>query len=557
MDVTSNLYAALGSLQAYETGYWWIDALCINQLSNPKEKNKQVEMMHEIYKSAESVLVWLGDMEPAIKYALHLCGWLNEAVEQPEFPSEECTETWDALHAHSQPVTSNEPVSVLTATEMYGLANALRLNEDVRLTSGAFDQLDLPSFSSPTWRSFSDLFANQWLSRIWTFQEVMLARRASVRSGPVAISWSAFFNIGMRLSHTQLLFHPDVLRQEGDQRRLTRLRLFMNEPGQGEHFWLYVSEGRHRDVSEPVDRIYGVLSLASDEIRREIPVDYGTKAVENYRNVWKHATKVMMDHFGAGHILQLVDTSQIDTSLPSWCPHYDLVSKANGAMWCSGRAGFFSPSTTQIFLADESDEVQIGGFIIDKVKLVLNEFDWRLHSDDAHKLTEWLDAIESILRPCSANEGQLALWLAQCLLNYIPGAPDGSRMVGPTFPTKPAQSFQAIRLRWKELSEGIEARDSALNDSDWDLLQAVKAHMSRIWLDRVFFLTDRGYFGIAFRGIRLGDDLCLPVASAHFCVLRPQSDERTFVSMAYVHGHMLGEMLRNHTEGTHQMLRIR
>lgn len=39
--------------------YFWIDAICIDQ-SNTLERNHQVQMMSEIYKSAQFVMIWLG-----------------------------------------------------------------------------------------------------------------------------------------------------------------------------------------------------------------------------------------------------------------------------------------------------------------------------------------------------------------------------------------------------------------------------------------------------------------------------------------------------------------
>jgi hypothetical protein len=44
----------------HETHYLWVDALCINQADH-LEKVAQVKMMADIYRSADRVLIWLGD----------------------------------------------------------------------------------------------------------------------------------------------------------------------------------------------------------------------------------------------------------------------------------------------------------------------------------------------------------------------------------------------------------------------------------------------------------------------------------------------------------------
>lgn len=57
--ITQNLYQALLQLRKADSGYYWIDAICINQ-SDPTELARQVQMMGQIYSSAAQVTVWLG-----------------------------------------------------------------------------------------------------------------------------------------------------------------------------------------------------------------------------------------------------------------------------------------------------------------------------------------------------------------------------------------------------------------------------------------------------------------------------------------------------------------
>ncbi len=51
-------------LQAYkDDGYIWIDQICINQ-EDPDERNQQVSLMAAIYSRCESVILWLGSIQP-------------------------------------------------------------------------------------------------------------------------------------------------------------------------------------------------------------------------------------------------------------------------------------------------------------------------------------------------------------------------------------------------------------------------------------------------------------------------------------------------------------
>ena len=54
-----------------ETQPIWIDAICIDQ-DNIEERNHQVQMMGDIYRSATEVLVWLGEGEGGIEVALKM-----------------------------------------------------------------------------------------------------------------------------------------------------------------------------------------------------------------------------------------------------------------------------------------------------------------------------------------------------------------------------------------------------------------------------------------------------------------------------------------------------
>ncbi|KAH9877761.1 hypothetical protein J1614_002978, partial [Plenodomus biglobosus] len=79
--VQPNLYDFLThvSLQQLLTphqwaGYWWIDALCINQVhrnDNP-EKIAQLSQMKEIYAGARETIIWLGTGSPSLHQSLRL-----------------------------------------------------------------------------------------------------------------------------------------------------------------------------------------------------------------------------------------------------------------------------------------------------------------------------------------------------------------------------------------------------------------------------------------------------------------------------------------------------
>jgi hypothetical protein len=61
LKVTRSLFEALPRLTAQsDTGYLWIDQLCINQ-QDVEERNAQVSIMGKIYRQCARVLIWLGE----------------------------------------------------------------------------------------------------------------------------------------------------------------------------------------------------------------------------------------------------------------------------------------------------------------------------------------------------------------------------------------------------------------------------------------------------------------------------------------------------------------
>ncbi|KAF2494355.1 HET-domain-containing protein, partial [Lophium mytilinum] len=66
LPVRENLLHALSQLKNQIDTPIWIDAMCINQ-SDEVEKMSQLQMMTDIYRSANKVLIWLGKEIPEIK----------------------------------------------------------------------------------------------------------------------------------------------------------------------------------------------------------------------------------------------------------------------------------------------------------------------------------------------------------------------------------------------------------------------------------------------------------------------------------------------------------
>jgi Heterokaryon incompatibility protein (HET) len=159
MTVTLNLYSALRHLRRTDDiRTLWIDALCINQADAP-EKSDQVREMMKIYANADRVIVWLGEEADDSYMAIKAIEMLNH---------EESREAlFNCQHEH---------VCLSQLTKLY---NALIC-----------------------------LYERPWFSRVWIWQEVMVARDLVVCCGTSQTSWKPLKRAARRLWQLRAMIQP-------------------------------------------------------------------------------------------------------------------------------------------------------------------------------------------------------------------------------------------------------------------------------------------------------------------------------------------------------------
>ncbi|KAL1600679.1 hypothetical protein SLS60_007067 [Paraconiothyrium brasiliense] len=85
LEITGNLDLAFWTLRQEEAVLTiWVDAVCINQ-EDLGEKANQVARMDEIYKTADSVMAWLGPASETSSAALDFMDILAELSRSPEY----------------------------------------------------------------------------------------------------------------------------------------------------------------------------------------------------------------------------------------------------------------------------------------------------------------------------------------------------------------------------------------------------------------------------------------------------------------------------------------
>lgn len=262
----------------------WIDAVCIDQ-SNDAEKSVQIPLMSEVYKQAQQVLVWLGD----------------------------CTK------AEGNAFLAIKPITRILDTNP--TAPRLIHNDDDLASLG------LPPSSSPIWRNISKILARPWFTRLWVMQEVALARRVVVLYGTGTILWETFNRFLKASAAHNLYVNMFAPAANGGWTAFRALQIIRSS-SQSFAYGLFheagiaqlISELRSRDITNPVDRIYGVVGLLDPDIRHALTIDTTSPPFK----VFIEFTKCLIERYST---LVLNHTTSLEriADLPSCCPNFDSI----------------------------------------------------------------------------------------------------------------------------------------------------------------------------------------------------------------------------------------
>lgn len=294
--VSENLYLALLHLRKRRVALIWVDALCINQ-EDLAERARQVSHMDEVYRRASLVWVWLGDSDEFSELA------------------------FDELHDLGQ-----------------------HLDWDGAVPQGYLVK-DLDQHPRK-WRAISELLYRPWFRRMWIIQEVLSARRAMMICGKDAMDVDLFLRLIYSLFKAEMLksvlaFHPNRHELSGGPLRvaLSQLSFLVKAKFETMDFLArhkfkktllnFMAETRWAEATNPLDKVYGIFSLASDarslgywhsgeekrSPRRPFEIDYTLTKEEVFINV----TKAIICTSGSLEILRFAKYEPNSTSnLPSW-----------------------------------------------------------------------------------------------------------------------------------------------------------------------------------------------------------------------------------------------
>ena len=245
--------------------------------------------MHKIYGQARNVIVWLGMPEDG-----------------------------------SDLVMDSKKISELNA--------ALKLLPSANSVTRTVTAPGLPLAEDPIWKAIGRLCDRDWFYRTWVIQEIALARNAELLCGTQRLGWDDFVNLIRGISGAGLASICRGPRSTGMTRPdgfgvlmdLAWTRTMVQKDDMSMSYLLHAV--RLKEVTKPVDKVYGILGIVGEDMRSAIKVDY----VENDQQYWKAyvelAEQILTADDPGFWLLCMASSRERPEKLPSWCPNLNCLT---------------------------------------------------------------------------------------------------------------------------------------------------------------------------------------------------------------------------------------
>lgn len=312
VKIGRSLYSALQHLRSSDVSQiMWADALCIHQ-ADTSERNVQIANIGEIYEHADSIIVWLGQGSTQCSIAID---FLKLASILPSMSWDERKEGND-LHTDAMEHSDSERV---------------------RHIASLFDNTSL---LKNVQRCIDDLFRRPWFRRVWIRQEIAKALSVEIACGGDRISWTALVE-NIECTAAILASENIKIDRECVHRALHGLEIGW---ARNSNTWNYsqlldlLNNGREANASDPHDKVYALMGMASDAFVNTLEADYEKPVAEVFENVAKFLINRdgLLDVIYAAEAQETV-TDQSGSRSPSWIPDWAVPSDASDILL--GRRG--------------------------------------------------------------------------------------------------------------------------------------------------------------------------------------------------------------------------
>ncbi|MBE3043866.1 HET domain-containing protein [Candidatus Bathyarchaeota archaeon] len=522
LDVSQNCYKAIRRLRhASDLRVFWVDAVCIDQ-TNDAEKSAQVSLMRRIYSQAGTVQIWLGDASPEL---------------DPETSTPLSDLGMDFIYDFAVEIDERSSAGLdVAGGALYREFIGPRM-EFHRHNTGAL---------TPRVRGLYGILRRPWWERLWTVQELALAKEVYFVLGDKV---QPFNNLG-------LVFETLLRPRDGQPAEEYEYNCFFIAPasakfsmhnylrtercsvprGPGERALDVMQATRNAVATDPRDKIYGVLGFfgdRGDDPHNIFPApDYTRTAAELYAEV----TRALVTTTGSLDVISSCQGFLASSvpDLPSWA-----VSWNDTPLEPFGVGSFDAAGGSRVACEDAGDHrlLRLRGRRVDRVTYELGSYSNLTYSDESAAI----------------------LWFYWHRLAFSrPPYPTGESMEDVFLSTLCwGSNVRKGRLRPGDYREAFDAwveillSEGDISSGDWKSVArrifrdertftlSRRAHSAMI--GRTMGTTEKDYLTMLPVGVKVGDEIVVLDGSKVPFVIQAQGDGYKLVGACYVHGIMDGE----------------
>ncbi|MCJ1394390.1 hypothetical protein MMC18_007268 [Xylographa bjoerkii] len=568
LPITRNLITALCRLRLISMDrLLWIDQLCINQ-NNLRERGSQVNMMRSIFKSAKTVLVWLG---------------LDHEQE--------------AEHAKSL-ITAIIPL-VSEDGEDDGIEKMMHFPTDKSLIEHG-----LPPRDHPEWDALVHLTRLPYFKRVWVIQEVSVASKVLMLWGETEFDMLWFRSAISWASRNNCAFSTDVESAEDSKPGLDAAPFMVVNRPSGSLLQL-LERTEACQASDPRDKVYALLGLVDTHLSEVIPLpeaDYTRPLVRVYCDT----TRYIISFTQSLEVLCYnVHPARSEEALPSWMPRFDQGIIDPWRLYGEHEACGSTIATVRetddeqhlllegvridevdcaeiVLMEDEPPDtmseawklaldrlgdsrsvnslfkdfifVMTGGTMIDDLSAPILASDTLLFEFIDYQISRLLQALKKLSTKHSTKCLKVMLEMAETAASMLHTIDGVSGIHYKQFLSRQRQEivYQLAQYHPNVASTMNEELANRLEnlwiDNDWRRFSISFANAGEF---RRFFITKKQSMGIGPRAMKSGDIICVLFGGRTPFVLRPRpnSDHYVFIGECYIHGWMHGEAIEKWEQG--------
>ena len=568
LPVTPNLTAALCRLRLTSVNrLLWIDQLCINQ-NDLQERGKQVNMMRSIYKTAETVLVWLGpDHEQEAEHAKTLITTII-------------------------PLISIDPGNDVIEKMMHFPADK------------ALIEHGLPTRDHPQWDALVHLSRLPYFTRVWVIQEVSVASKVLMIWGETEFDMLDFTSAISWASRNNCAFSTDVEPAKDSKPGLDAAPFMVVSRPSGSLLQL-LTRTEACQASDPRDKVYALLGLVDDHLGDLLPLlkaDYTRPLARAYCDT----TRYIISRTQSLEVLCYnVNPNIPEESFPSWMPRFDQGITDPWRLYEEHEACGSTIATVRE--TDDEQLLLLEGVRIDEVQytdIILEEDEppdtmseaWKLAMEtlgDEKSLNSLFKdfifvmtggtMIDDVSAPILADDSLLLDFLvyqisrilralqtsptkqpAKCLRSMLEMAEIAASLLSTVdgvldIHCKHFSSQQRIETQNQlaqyhpnasstVIEELAKCLESLRVDNDWRRFSISFANAGEF---RRFLITKKKSMGIGPQAMQSGDIICILFGGHTPFVLRPRPDSEhcVLIGECYIHGWMHGEAIEKWRHG--------